>query len=181
MLKIGDYTYGRPEIAGDISDVIIGKFCSISDKVKINAGIDHNVRNVSTYPFCSRIPTVKNGWVSFDLCRDLPGHPVSKGDVVIGNDVWIGSGAQIMSGVHIADGAVVAANAVVTKDVLPYTLCAGNPGVNKKKRFSDDVIERLLRIQWWNWGISEIRDASPLLMSEDVQKFLEYAESRRTG
>lgn len=73
-----------------------------------------------------------------------------------------------MSGVHIGDGAVIAANAVVVKDVPPYALCAGNPGVIKKKRFSDDVIEKLLKIQWWNWDVPEIRKASPLLMSEDI-------------
>ena len=179
MLKIGDYTYGRPKVAGNISDVTIGKFCSIADGVWINAGMDHNVKNVSTYPFCSpRIPTVGNGPVKFDECRGIGGHPISKGPVVIGNDVWIGQNAMIMSGVSIGDGAVVAAGAVVIEDIPPYALCAGNPGAVRKKRFPDGVVERLLEIRWWDWDISEIRKASPLLASEDMEKFLEYAGSR---
>jgi acetyltransferase-like isoleucine patch superfamily enzyme len=93
MLNIGDYTYGKPEVSGTISNVIIGKFCSIADKVKINVGIDHNIRNISTYPFnIQNIRTVKNGVVSFNECKNINRHPVSKGDVVIGNDVWIASG-----------------------------------------------------------------------------------------
>ena len=179
MISIGDYTYGKPNISGTISNVIIGKFCSIADNVKINAGIDHNIKNISTYPFCSpNIPTVKNGVVSFNECKNINRHPVSKGDVVIGNDVWIASGVQIMSGIHIGDGAVIAANAVVTKDVPPYTLCAGNPGIVKKKRFSDDIIKQLLQIRWWDWDISEIRKVSPLLMSENIQQFLKYTKNR---
>lgn len=94
MLNVGDYTYGKPEVVGAINNVIIGKFCSISDRVKIYVGMDHNIKNVSTYPFnVMNLQTVKNGKVSFNECKNLKGHPISKGDVVIGNDVWIASGA----------------------------------------------------------------------------------------
>jgi len=34
------------------------------------------------------------------------GHPLYKGDVIIGHDVWIGYGATIMGGVKIGNGAV---------------------------------------------------------------------------
>jgi acetyltransferase-like isoleucine patch superfamily enzyme len=47
--------------------------------------------------------------------------------VRIESDVWIGFKSSIMKGVTIGRGAVVAAGSVVTKDVLPYTLVAGNP------------------------------------------------------
>lgn len=52
---------------------------------------------------------------------------VSKGAVFIGNNVWIGDKATILPNVTIGDGAIIAANAVVTKNVLPYTVVAGNP------------------------------------------------------
>lgn len=58
---------------------------------------------------------------------------VSKGAVVIGKNVWIGDKATILPGVMIGDGAVIAANSVVTKDVVPYSVVAGNPARVVKK------------------------------------------------
>lgn len=75
-----------------------------------------------------------------------------KGNIVIGNDVWIGAKAIITRGVTIGDGAVIGAGAVVTKDVEPYTIVGGNPAKPIRKRFSDDIIERLIKVQWWDYG-----------------------------
>ena len=47
--------------------------------------------------------------------------------VIISNKVWIGFGASVLRGITIGEGAVVGANSVVTKDVMPYTVVAGNP------------------------------------------------------
>jgi maltose O-acetyltransferase len=49
--------------------------------------------------------------------------------VVIEDEVWIGGGAIVLPGVTIRRGAVIAAGAVVTKDVEPYAIVAGVPGV----------------------------------------------------
>ena len=46
---------------------------------------------------------------------------------VVGKRASIGSNATILCGVKIGEGAVVGAGSVVTKDVLPYTVVAGNP------------------------------------------------------
>lgn len=43
----------------------------------------------------------------------------------------------------IGYGAIVAAGAVVTKDVEEYCIVGGNPAKVIKKRFSDDVIEKI--------------------------------------
>ena len=77
-------------------------------------------------------------------------------DIVIGNDVWIGYEAVIMSGVTIGDGAIIGTRAVVTKDVPPYAIVGGSPARVLKKRFSDDIIDKLLKIKWWNWPVEKI-------------------------
>ena len=81
-----------------------------------------------------------------------------RGDTVIGNDVWIGQYATILPGVKIGDGAIVAANATVTKDVAPYAIVGGNPAQLIRKRFDEETIETLLRLQWWNWSEKKIFD-----------------------
>lgn len=72
----------------------------------------------------------------------------SKGNIEADDDVWIGYGATIMSGVHIGQGAVVAAGAVVTKDVPPYAIVGGVPAKVIKYRFSEIMIEELLKIDF---------------------------------
>jgi virginiamycin A acetyltransferase len=81
-----------------------------------------------------------------------------KGDTIIGNDVWIGYKAVIMPGIKIGDGAIIATNATVTKDVPPYTIVGGNPAIEIKKRFSDENIEDLLKIKWWDWELDKITE-----------------------
>lgn len=54
--------------------------------------------------------------------------------VIIEDDVWIGANAIILRGVTIHNGAVVGAGAVVAKDVEPYSIVAGNPAKEIKKR-----------------------------------------------
>ena len=81
----------------------------------------------------------------------------NKGDIVIGNDVWIGYEAVILAGVTIGDGAVIGARAVVTKDIPPYTIVSGVPAKPIRKRFSQETIDLLLKIKWWNWPEERIR------------------------
>ncbi len=77
--------------------------------------------------------------------------------VQIGNDVWIGANAVVMDGVTIGDGAIVAAGAVVTKDVPPYAIVGGIPAKVIKYRFSESLIERLLKARWWRYSPEVLR------------------------
>ena len=90
-------------------------------------------------------------------CKKITTAWDNKGDIVIGNDVWIGFEAIILSGVTIGDGAIIGTRAVVTKDVPPYTIVGGIPAKAIRKRFSDDVICELLKLQWWNWPENRIK------------------------
>ena len=173
LISVGDYTY-----YDDFEDVhnfernvryhfdfigdrlCIGKFCMIaSDVTFIMNGANHLIDSFSTYPFA----IFGDSWGEAMAGKEYP----QKGDVTVGNDVWIGYKATIMAGVTIGDGAIIAAQAVVTKDVPPYTIVGGNPAQIIKKRFSDEQIALLLRLQWWHWDIEKITDNLQLLTSAD--------------
>lgn len=87
----------------------------------------------------------------------------------------IGHDATIMPGVTIGDGAVIATNATVTKDVPPYHIVGGNPARSFKQRFSDEAIEQLLEIQWWNWPIEHITKHVQLFTTGDIDKLKKAA------
>jgi acetyltransferase-like isoleucine patch superfamily enzyme len=165
--EIGRHTYGNPKIRtwNEGATLKIGAFCSIADGVDIFLGGEHRVDWATTYPFTAL----------WEDARHIEGHPKTKGDVVIGNDVWIGSGAVIMSGVHIGDGAVVGARAVVSTDIEPYAIYAGNPARKVRNRFDNGIIEQLLRLEWWNFDDSEIKQLLPLMLSKEIDAFLHEA------
>lgn len=130
----------------------IGRFCSVACGAKfLFASANHTMRSLSTYPF----PIFFEEW-GLDAA-DVADAWDNRGDIVIGNDVWIGFEAVILGGVTVGDGAVIGARAVVTKDVPPYTIVGGVPAKPIRKRFSDEVISRLLKLQWWNWPEERIR------------------------
>lgn len=158
----GHRSYGEPIIRGDISDVHIGKYCSIAQNVIIDCGWHHRSDFVTTYPLN----------VFFEKLNHITGHPKSKGDVHIGNDCWIGEGVVIMGGVTIGDGAVVAAGSIVTKDVLPYQVVAGVPAKHLKLRFTSKQIAALQEIRWFDWEESKIAKHGELLMQPDIDKFI---------
>lgn len=162
-IEVGKYSYGIQNITIHFqqSNLIIGKFCSIADNVHIFLGGNHNIRHFSTFPFGHTEETRH-------LSDPIVNHPGVKGDVTIGNDVWIGSGATIMSGVSIGDGAVIAARSHVVSNVPPYSVCGGNPASFIKFRFSQEVINSLLELQWWNFPDDRIAKAVPFLTSENI-------------
>ena len=164
-VSIGDYTYGVPNLwtAKPGVRITIGKFCSIGQNASITVFSEHHMDYLSTYPFAS-LPT------TWPAAVGVAKPDFVRGDVVIGNDVWIGSNATILGGVTIGDGAVIGAYAVVAKDVAPYSVVVGNPIREIRKRFSDDVIAKLLEIQWWDWPIEKIKKHANLLVSNDFDK-----------
>lgn len=76
---------------------------------------------------------------------------------MIGNDVWIGYEAVILSGVTIGDGAIIGTRAVVTEDVPPYTIVGGIPAKPIRRRFSEEMIARLMDLRWWDWPEEKIK------------------------
>lgn len=166
--QFGRETYGVPTVHsfGEGATLEVGSFTSIASGVQIFLGGEHRIDWVTTFPFN----------ILWEEGKNIVGHPKTKGDVLIGNDVWIATEAIIMSGVTIGDGAVIGARAVVTKNVPPYTVVAGNPAKVVKKRFDDKTIQKLLEVKWWNWNDSKIKAALPLLLNDQIDKFLKFAE-----
>jgi virginiamycin A acetyltransferase len=78
-----------------------------------------------------------------------------------------------MSGVKVGDGAVIANNSHVVKDVPPYAIVGGNPAKFIKWRFTEDQIDKLLKIKWWYWSDEKINNNLPLMCQPDIDKFID--------
>ena len=173
---VGDYTYydDFEDVANFEKNVkyhfdfigdklIIGKFCMIaSDVTFIMNGANHLTQSISSYPFA----IFGHDWQNAMKDKTYP----NKGNTIVGNDVWIGYNATIMTGVKIGDGAIIATNSTVVSDVEPYTIVGGNPAREIKKRFSPEIVERLLKLQWWNWDIEKITKNVQNLTDLDIDK-----------
>jgi len=164
----GKYSYGKPEyIPLRGGSYQIGSFCSIAGGVKIYTGKGgHRSNYVTTYPF---------GFIHQDKFPHDSNKQLlnDKGDVRVGSDVWIGQNATIMPGVTIGDGAIIANNSHVVKNVDPYAMVGGNPAQLIKYRFSNEIIEKLLQIKWWEWPDEQIKENIHLICQSDINKFIE--------
>lgn len=171
IFSTGRHSYGIENIKirswGEGAHLFIGGFCSIADDLTIFLGGNHRSDWTTTFPF---------GHI---LNRKFPagqinghGHPATNGHVIIENDVWIGSGCTIMSGIRIGTGSIVSARSVVVRDVEPYTIVGGNPAKPIKRRFTKQIIQQLLKIQWWERSDEEINRIVPLLQMQPTEEIL---------
>jgi len=156
-------TMGRYSYIGSYCSVIntnIGSFCSIADHCVIG-GAAHSLDWVSTSPVFNSGKNIMHK--NFSESNFEPFK-----NTVICNDVWIGSNSLIKSGVRIGNGAVVGMGSVVTKDVEPYTIVAGNPAKVIRKRFDSVTIEKLNKINWWNWENDKISEMATYFNNIDL-------------
>ena len=161
-------------VCTDDAKVYIGNYCTLTNVI-INIGGEHNYRWVATNsPPMDIVITNKEEKPSSSLRCYHDG--VFDSSVHIGNDVWIADDCKILAGVTIGDGAVVGCNSVVTKDVPPYAIVAGNPAKFIRFRFSKDIIDKLLKIKWWDWSLDKIYTFLPLIYSSNVERFIEMSE-----
>lgn len=149
-ISLGVYSYAMDVVLqGQRSDenpinIEIGNFSSISyDNIwEIGLNETHDYRLVSTSPHL------------------FFGKSNFGGRLIIGSDVWIGKGCSLKISsqrpLNIGHGAVIASDSVVVKDVPPFAIVGGNPATVIKYRFSQDVIESMQRIQWWDWPVERI-------------------------
>lgn len=137
LVEVGIKTYGVLNVINHSNNyrLSIGNYCSIAPDVLFVVCGDHPTDRISTFPFKAH-------------CLGAGFEAISNGDIKVEDDVWIGSRATILSGITIGQGAVVAAGSVVTHDVPPYCIVAGVPARIMKKRFSEDMINELLRLDY---------------------------------
>jgi len=137
-------------------NISIGKYCQIGADVAIHTS-NHPINYLSTYInknlFNGELATLKE-----------------TKKVQIGNDVWIGHGVIIIGNVTIGNGAIIAAGSVVTKDVMPYSIVAGNPAKLIKMRFSNEIILEIESLEWWNKTQDEIEKLKPLFFKNFSEK-----------
>ncbi len=168
-ISVGRFTYGFEGISirqwNEGAALRIGSFCSIASEITIFLGGNHRTDWITTFPF---------GYVYQDELggEKKQGLPSTKGDVNIGSDVWIGHGVTILSGITVGDGAVLSANATVVKNVMPYEIVGGNPAKTLKKRFSDEIIDLLLRLKWLDLQLEDIKNIEKILCSSPDQSLL---------
>lgn len=156
---IGKYSYAGINLTMNYTR--LGRFCSLGRNVDVG-GFDHDYHKVTTMPEF-RINQLLNGGgkipqvLKHELCE-------------IGNDVWIAAGAQVLHKVKIGNGAVIGGGAVVTHDVPPYAIAVGIPAKIIGYRCAPEFIERLEKIQWWNWSDDVLRENIDWLIHSEINE-----------
>lgn len=150
-----EFSLAHWESQWEIDKLYIGDYVCIGAEtiVVMGGNSTHRMDWFSSYPFMDKITELYK----------------SKGDTIIGDGVWIGMRAMIMPGVTIGEGAVIAAGAIVTKNVEPYSVVGGNPAQEIKKRFSEDIIKRLLRLHLYDLPLEKFDSLHDLLCASDIE------------
>jgi acetyltransferase-like isoleucine patch superfamily enzyme len=106
-----------------VNGMIVAAECvEIGDDVMISWGVtiaDHNSHSLA---FSQRAKDVTNWRLGKKDWSNVRISPIKVCD-----KAWVGFNAIILRGVTVGEGAIIGAGSVVTKDVLPWTIVAGNP------------------------------------------------------
>lgn len=145
-----------------LGEMRVGNYTSILDNVKVKFFCKPEKNFVSVYDF--GVTQIQNR--------------VHK--ILIGSDVKINSDATLIASdadnpLVIGDGAIIEDNAVITKDVPPYAIVAGNPAQIIDYRFSQEIIDALQKIKWWDWDFYKIKKNFPNF--KDAEKFIAANEN----
>ncbi|RYZ40910.1 MAG: CatB-related O-acetyltransferase [Sphingobacteriales bacterium] len=170
----GSYTGSKVQL----SNVRVGRFCSIGSFVRNTTGRHPSSVFVSTHPAFFSVG--KAAGFTFSATQRFQELKYAAGEflVTVGNDVWIGDNVTIVDGVRIGDGAIIGANSLVTKDVAPYTVNVGTPAVAIRNRFEEPQIEALLHLEWWNRDFEWVKRHHEYF--DDIESFLEEMKMEST-
>lgn len=140
------------------------------EAISINSAI-YNFHRENIYPYFEQYERV-NGKLEKS---PVPTPQPNSKPIVIGPDVWFASNVTFSGGITVGTGAIVASNSVITKDIPPYSFVAGVPAKVKKMRFSENVVERLLKSQWWKYELGDffkfrLNLANPIEFLDELEK-----------
>ena len=163
--EIGRYSYG-PICCDHPWIKSIGAFCSFA--VGVDFVTNHEFRYITTHPIIYSGKNFEEYEYSFEIECDqeyyLDGIEPKKEYVkkqrraMIGNDVWLGRNVIVTNSANIGNGVIAAAGAVITKDVPDYAIVAGVPARIIRYRYTQEQIDALNKIAWWDWSDDEIRE-----------------------
>ncbi|MBN2485919.1 MAG: CatB-related O-acetyltransferase [Bacteroidales bacterium] len=160
--SVGDYSYISEN--SFVNGATIGKFCSIGPNFFCGWGI-HPTNGLSTAPMFYSKTHKPNG-----ITLSKADKAEERKQVAIGNDVFIGANVTVLEGITIGHGAVIGAGAVVSKNIPPYAIAVGSPIAIKRYRFTDEQINALLKIEWWNFAEEQLQDVEKMFF--DINGFI---------
>ena len=160
-----------------------GRYSQIGESTIIGPP-EHPMTMFSTHPFAfSRPSHMPKMFQMPDFARISPEEDdgpawadnENSSDTHVGHEAYVGAGSFVRRGVRIGVGAVVGARSVVTRDVPPYAIVAGSPARVLRYRYPDAVIERFLKLAWWNYDLGPVkRDVD----WADMERTLDFLEQQ---
>ncbi len=121
LCEIGDYCI----IDACDGFVVIGSNCSMNPFSIANGygglSIENDVR------IASHCTILTSTHITADLKKPISFQGGTKMATNIASDVWIGSHTVILGGVKVGAKSIVGAGAIVNRDVISFSIVAGNP------------------------------------------------------
>lgn len=168
IIGLGTYDNGAKVWRWTDAELIIGNYCSIAHGVNfiVDEGY-HGCSEIGNFTF------IHENTVESELI-EIRNNLTQKKGINIGHDVWIGMNAVILPGVKIGNGAIIGAGSVVSHDIPDYAVVGGVPAELIRMKHSSETIEKLNKIEWWNWSKSDIekrRKDFYLSIEEFIKKY----------
>ncbi len=163
LIKAHTYANGPMFLSAQFgARIVIGRWCAIAYNLRIRTA-NHTI----CYPSMQEKLQQQHGF-----CR-MP-HYSTRGDVVIGDGCWIGDNVTVLPGASIGVGAVIGACAVVSRSIPPFAVAVGNPARVVRYRFSQEMIDYLIELNWWNWSDDRIAKNDEFFNTDLTQVNVEH-------